>query len=97
MVPTFINRHEHHVFRFYLGESVYQGLLYESSLYILFFSVKDNSTAVAIGLSQGKLGDRTVVTENGDFWEVWIEVIQSTCPYWDIINKASLGSELPSG
>ncbi len=86
----FIDRHEHHVFSFCLGGVVQQGLRNEQGLYVLFFCAKKRSTAVDIALSQGKLGDYTVIADNRDFFEVWIEVKPSTCPYWDIINEAAL-------
>jgi len=97
MVPALIDQHEQDVFCFNLGKAVHKGLRYESSLYVLFFSAKEGAAAFTIGLAQGKLGYRTVITENGEIFEVWIEAKQSTCPYWDILNKASLGDDLPNG
>jgi len=93
MIPTFINRHEHHVFRFNLGASVHQGLRYERGVYVFFFSTEDSPTAFDAALEQGKLGDHTIITRNGAFNEVWLEVKSSTCPYWDIINEASLAED----
>jgi len=97
MAPKFINQNNAHIFSFYLDDAVHQGLRYEARLYVFYFCAKDGPCANAIALAQGKLGDRTVIVENGEIYKVWIEAKPSTCHYWDIINKASLGVDLPSG
>lgn len=90
MVPIFLVQQDTHIFSFHVGESVHHGLRHTLGLYALFFYGEDGHTVYNVALAQARLGDQIVITLNEKSYEAWIEVKQSTCPFWDIINKASL-------